>query len=360
MADARSDPLADADRDEEVGEGDASLGGRCSGRVSAGRSSSRLRSAAVAWGATDGPESSTVADCGSLVGDGPDDRDARGDVGPDRPRPASPARRRGRAATTTVGHGTTIASVRPAAGQHDHQRADHARPATMPDEAPASPTTPASTTTERQTWRRRHPGRAQDADLAHALDDVHRQRVRDAERRDDHGDERERVEQPEDAVERVVDGARRRGRGSRPRAPTGAAAAARSRWVAAGASGANRTANASAPATPSRSVASDQPTSTASPPRPGNVRSAIPTTRSGVVVPSTAATFRRGAEVDAEPLGHGGRHDRGPAGIERGQRGLPIARGQRQAAVRGQVRADHRRAHRSRRHRWRGRTWRAG
>ena len=29
-----------------------------------------------------------------------------------------------------------------------------------------------------------HPGRAQDADLADALDDVHRQRVDDAERRD--------------------------------------------------------------------------------------------------------------------------------------------------------------------------------
>ena len=50
-----------------------------------------------------------------------------------------------------------------------------------------------------------HPGRAQDADLADALEHVHRERVDDAERRDDDRDEGERVEQAEDTVERLAD-----------------------------------------------------------------------------------------------------------------------------------------------------------
>ena len=54
----------------------------------------------------------------------------------------------------------------------------------------------------------RHSGRPEHADLADALEDVHRERVDDAEGRDDDRDDRQRVEQAEDAAERGVDGAR--------------------------------------------------------------------------------------------------------------------------------------------------------
>src|SRR6266550_1998917 len=53
----------------------------------------------------------------------------------------------------------------------------------------------------------RHPGRPQDPQLADPFEDVHRQRVDDPERGNDHGDDRESVEQAEDTAERVVDGA---------------------------------------------------------------------------------------------------------------------------------------------------------
>ena len=136
---------------------------------------------------------------------------------------------------------------------------------------PTRPRIPASTTTDPPDLAAGHPGRPQDADLADALEDVHRQRVDDAERGDDDGDDRERVEQPEDPAERVVDGAldpveRRRlegeVRGQRRRARRGAAAASRPAR-----SGPR---SASAPVTPSDSVASFQPTRIDSPPRPGH------------------------------------------------------------------------------------------
>ena len=57
-----------------------------------------------------------------------------------------------------------------------------------------------------------HPGRPQDAELADPLEDADRERVDDPERGDDDRDERQRVEQPEDLAEGVVDGARRRAR----------------------------------------------------------------------------------------------------------------------------------------------------
>ena len=70
------------------------------------------------------------------------------------------------------------------------------------------PRIPASTTTVRRDLPGRHPGRPEHPDLAHPLQDVHRQRVDDPERRDDDGHESEGVEQAEHAPEGVVDGAR--------------------------------------------------------------------------------------------------------------------------------------------------------
>src|SRR5258705_8356584 len=52
-----------------------------------------------------------------------------------------------------------------------------------------------------------HPGGTEDADLADPLDDVHGQRVDDAECRDEDRDRGQRIEQAEDAPEGVADGA---------------------------------------------------------------------------------------------------------------------------------------------------------
>ena len=72
--------------------------------------------------------------------------------GPDRRPRASRARRPRTNATATVGHGTRVATsgVPPA---RTTINAPTSSPVTTPTSAPASPTTPASTTTERQTWR---------------------------------------------------------------------------------------------------------------------------------------------------------------------------------------------------------------
>ena len=82
------------------------------------------------------------------------------------------------------------------------------------------PRIPASTTTVRRTWRRRHSGRPQHAELADPLEDVHRERVDDAERGDDDGDDRQGVEQAEDPAEGDVDGARDAARAASARGPT--------------------------------------------------------------------------------------------------------------------------------------------
>ena len=133
------------------------------------------------------------------------------------------------------------------------------------------------------TWLAAHADRPEHADLADPLDDAHGQRVDDAERGDEHGDEGERVEHAEDAgraPRRPSPGSARsgsiRGRTSGPsRGSPARASVSRP--------GTKRTAKASAPSTPSDAVASGQPTRIASPPEPGMDRSTIAATSRSIV-----------------------------------------------------------------------------
>ena len=140
----------------------------------------------------------------------------------------------------------------PATGQGDEHRPDD-EPGQAADDRADDPEHAGLDDDHPPDLRPGHPGRPQDPDLADPFVDVHRQRVHDPERGHEDRDERERVEQPEDAGQGRVDGARdpvdRVGlEGSRPPRRS---KAARSPAVA---SGANRTANESAPVTPKPSL----------------------------------------------------------------------------------------------------------
>ena len=153
MPGAVVEALRDADRDQEVADGEAALGGRV-------RSS---RGMAIVIEPPVGPrplgprrdrgrESSTRISGRSLVPDGADDRDAAreprriggGEHG--RTTPSTPRRAIG-------SHGIPPASShRPPA--RTTIRPPTTSPAAMPQTTPTRPRTPASTTTIRQTWRR--------------------------------------------------------------------------------------------------------------------------------------------------------------------------------------------------------------
>ena len=124
---------------------------------------------------------------------------------PDRPPPASRPRRRGRARPRRSATGPSPTSSRPPASATIS--APTTSPSAIPRTAPARPEDAGLDDDRAPDLATGHPGRTQDADLADPFDDVHRQRVDDPERGDDDRDDRQRVEQPEDAAERVVDGA---------------------------------------------------------------------------------------------------------------------------------------------------------
>ena len=83
-------------------------------------------------------------------------------------------------------------------------------------------------------------------------------------------------------------------------------------------------------------MASDQPTSAASPASPGNERSTSPTTASSTGPAAVATTIESPTPT---PIWRARetRQDHRPAGVDRRQRGRPVAGGERQPAVRREV-----------------------
>ena len=197
-------------------------------------------------------------------------------------------------------------------GQDPQDRSGNAEDARLHDDGPAH-------------LADRHPGRPQHADLADPLEDVHRERVDDAQRGDDDRDDRQRVEQPEDSAERGIDGARdtieRIGfEGQRPGRLLAAEAGHPPRGPAR--SGSRRRPRRRRRAGSSRRSSRRAPPR---PPRPGSVRSAIAATRrsSDLPLPSViekmlpTPSFSRSASARGQ--------DRPASLVERGQRILAVA-----------------------------------
>ena len=246
----------------------------------------------------------------SLVLDGPDDREPAGDAG----------RIGGRQHRHSDAEHERQADDRPRdPARHDRAGRRPARPsaprprarATMPSSAPARPRMPASTTTERQTWRRVIPAarrmpisRTRSMTFMVSVLTMPSAAMRTATSAS--ASNRPKIRPSASLMapwirSRVTTssgefaGRRSRARrGPRPAHP-----------------GAKRTAKTSAPATPRRPVASFQPTSIASPVRPGIVRSTIPATRE---VEASAVGRRRRpgstADREAESRGQRRRDDR--------------------------------------------------
>ena len=166
-------------------------------------------------------------------------------------------------AASTAGHGTVPDRRRPAAGDDDHDEPDEQPRDDAEDRRRSTPSDPRLDDDRcATTWRRVMPGRAQDADLADPLDDVHGERVDDPEGGDDDGDEGERIEQAEDAVrgrlaDRSLDAVERDG--SSASAGLGRERSAPARTVGARRRSGRR--SASAPATPKARSRRGQPTS---------------------------------------------------------------------------------------------------
>ena len=232
-------------------------------------------------------------------------------------------------------------------------------PVATPHIAPDEPGDPGLDDDRSPDLAARHPGRAQDADLADPLEDVHRERVDDPERRDDDGHQRQDVEQAEHAIERLARLRPGCGRAGRDRAP-GLRASSASRALI---DGRRRLLEpdregvgpGDARADPRRA---SRPGSTRRS-RPGSVRSTMPTTRSSTAEPSAAAT------VSGEPTLRPSRAAT-PAGTITAPPASSAARRRRspptkaQPAVGCQIGADHRRRRRARRRRSPGRTSRTG
>ncbi len=110
-------------------------------------------------------------------------------------------------ATATIGHETIDPTSMPPPASADHQTADD-DPERDPEDRSGQTQDAGLDDDRAPDLATGHPGRAQDPDLADPFDDVHGQRVDDPERGHEDRDDRQRIEQTEDAAERVVDGAR--------------------------------------------------------------------------------------------------------------------------------------------------------
>ena len=126
-------------------------------------------------------------------------------VGPGNTRPASrrdPERPR-RGPSSPTGRRARIAPIPPPV--RAMSAAPAPSPARQPRIAPITPEHPGLDDDHPPDLAAGHPGRAQDADLAHPLDDVHRERVDDPEAGHDDRHDRQGVEETEDLAERVAD-----------------------------------------------------------------------------------------------------------------------------------------------------------
>ena len=284
-----------------------------------------------------------------LVLDGPHDREPAREPGRIRSREHRDADAEDDGDARSIGHGTSSDQPSPPPASTTSSAADD-EPGDDPEDRAGDAEDPGLDDDRAPDLAAGHPGRAQDADLADPLEDVHGQGVDDPEGGDEDGDDRERVEQPEDPAEGVVDGARDRlerarleGRARGPSASTARPGRRRRARVRSGPRRRRRRRRRSRPSRRASRRGSPRR------PCPGSDRSTMPATRRSS---DLAAARRRGCSVDptrqAEPVRDGPRDDRRPR-RRRGRRAP--RRGRRHERAAGRRRRGRRRRPRPRRSR---------